>query len=561
VHLLATDPAGDGSAVETLLTAAGAALAAGAPEAAEAYLRRALAEPPADADRPELLRMLGRASARAGRLDAAADALKQGLTLVDESVPRARLAIDLAQALRLAGDLAEALKVLEEARERLGDEDRELALWLEAEIAVASHTGLPAADWIGRLAAVVASATGPTPAERSLRALYSYAAAASGKLGAPEVETLARSALPTAPASPAPLILLQTAAAGLAMAGRPGEALAVLDQALDQARRLGDSSQFGFLSLTRTWVALRAGRVHEAEADARAALASCEQGPYNLAYAIGSLVAALIERGELEPAHATLAEHGLAQTRNLGPLPGATLLNARGRLRRLQGRLEDALADLHGCGEMVLCAGLPSPTFMEWRMDSALAHLALDQVEAARRLAAEDLELAHRFGARRELGMALRTMGLVEGGERGLELLRESVAVLDRSEGRLEHARSLVELGAALRRAGHRTAARESLTAGMDLAHRCGADAIVEHAYSELRAAGARPRRAASTGTEALTPSERRVTEMAAERMTNKEIAQALFVTVRTVEMHVTNAYRKLEINSREELPAALDTA
>jgi DNA-binding CsgD family transcriptional regulator len=142
----------------------------------------------------------------------------------------------------------------------------------------------------------------------------------------------------------------------------------------------------------------------------------------------------------------------------------------------------------------------------------------------------------------------------VEGRDRGVELLTEAVAALERSEARLEHARALVDLGAAMRRAGRQTAARKRLGEGMELAHRCGATALVEQARDELHAAGARPRRVALTGADSLTPRERRIATLAAEGMSNKEIAQALFVTLRTVEMHLSNAYRKLDIQSRSQL-------
>ena len=136
--------------------------------------------------------------------------------------------------------------------------------------------------------------------------------------------------------------------------------------------------------------------------------------------------------------------------------------------------------------------------------------------------------------------------------------MREALAVLESSQARLEHARALVELGAALRRAGHRRDAREPLKEGLDMAHRCGAVTLAERARVELEATGARPRRVELSGVESLTPSERRIGAMAAEGMSNPQIAQALFLTRRTVEMHLSNAYRKLDISSREELPAAL---
>jgi DNA-binding NarL/FixJ family response regulator len=152
----------------------------------------------------------------------------------------------------------------------------------------------------------------------------------------------------------------------------------------------------------------------------------------------------------------------------------------------------------------------------------------------------------------------LRVLGLVEGGERGIELLADSVAILDETRARLERARSLVELGAALRRSNRRTDARLRLGAGLELAHLSGASVLEAQAREELAATGARPRRVIQSGIQTLTASERRVAQMAAQGLTNKEIAQTLFVTVKTVELHLSNVYRKLRIGSRRELASAL---
>jgi DNA-binding CsgD family transcriptional regulator len=122
----------------------------------------------------------------------------------------------------------------------------------------------------------------------------------------------------------------------------------------------------------------------------------------------------------------------------------------------------------------------------------------------------------------------------------------------------VEHARSLIDYGAALRRRGERTAARQPLYEGLDLATRCGAGALRVRAREELITAGARPRRTSSTGASALTAAERRVADLVVAGLTNAQVAQALFVTVRTVEVHLTSAYRKLNITSRHELPDAL---
>jgi DNA-binding CsgD family transcriptional regulator len=135
------------------------------------------------------------------------------------------------------------------------------------------------------------------------------------------------------------------------------------------------------------------------------------------------------------------------------------------------------------------------------------------------------------------------------------------VSILEESQARLEYAKSLVELGGALRRGNHRSEAREFLRVGVELAHKLGASALADRAQTELAATGARPRRLMLTGLDSLTPSERRVAEMAADNMTNKDIAQALFVTPKTVEVHLSSVYRKLQISSRSQLPAVLAPA
>ncbi|MGW3137758.1 helix-turn-helix transcriptional regulator [Streptomyces sp. NPDC001139] len=156
------------------------------------------------------------------------------------------------------------------------------------------------------------------------------------------------------------------------------------------------------------------------------------------------------------------------------------------------------------------------------------------------------------------MGRALRVNGLLHRGDQQLDLLRQAVTVLDGSLARLEHAKALADLGAALRRTGHPAAARESLRQAVDLATQCGATPLAEIARTELAAAGARPRRTALAGPDALTPSEKRIAQLAATGATNRQIAQQLYVTPKTVEVHLSAAYRKLDITTRRDLPGAL---
>ena len=160
----------------------------------------------------------------------------------------------------------------------------------------------------------------------------------------------------------------------------------------------------------------------------------------------------------------------------------------------------------------------------------------------------------------RAIGHALRCAGRLAPRSRSIDLLHEAVDALERSPARLELAGAQVELGAALRRDGQRTAARAPLRSGLQLADASGAATLAETARrEELRGAtGARPRRAAWTGADALTPTERRVAQLAAEGLTNTQIAQALFVTPKTIQTHLAHTYRKLGIGSRRELSTAL---
>jgi DNA-binding CsgD family transcriptional regulator len=134
------------------------------------------------------------------------------------------------------------------------------------------------------------------------------------------------------------------------------------------------------------------------------------------------------------------------------------------------------------------------------------------------------------------------------------------VEVLARADAALELARARCDLGATLRAAGRRTQAQGVLTDAHKLAHRIGATRLTRRAAVELTAAGVRPRREPLRGAASLTPSKRRVAELAAGGMTNREIAQSLFATEKTVETHLGHAYDKLGVRSRRKLRGALDT-
>ena len=335
---------------------------------------------------------------------------------------------------------------------------------------------------------------------------------------------------------------------------------ALADQLLALSRSRGSVIGLMIASSVRAAVHTRHGELVDAETELRAVLEIAAE--HGMAFAVPSALYfgadALIERPELADVAA------LAGTITLAPdfartASGAILREFRGRLALAQADFGTARTELQAAADTYHALHLLNPGTC-WRSALALA-VAGEDAGQARRLADSELAEARRVGLPRPAGIALRTRGMLEGGERGLRDLREAAGVLAASGARLEHARALVELGAALRRAGQRTAAREPLRTGLDLAHHCGAKRLAERARDELLTAGAKPRRAVLTGLEALTPSERRVAELAAAGMSNPEIAQALFVTLNTVEGHLRHAYRTLSIRSRGQLPAALRSA
>jgi DNA-binding CsgD family transcriptional regulator len=561
-HLLLTEPASDPFVVRSLEAAAEAALGRGAPETAVACLGRALAEPPAPADRARIHIGLGRALGMTNRPAEAAEELHAAYELIDEPIARGELALELGTLMVRTGRYDEARETFERARRAIGDADSELPLRLHYALALASFTAMePPRTWIGRMDRLAARVPADTHAARMIFACLAFAACATGDRPADEVAALAARAIDGPLPARDGWILVNFASTAYAIADRISEALAVLDRGIDAARSRGDTADFRYLAVLRSRTAFHGGHLSDAEADGRAALAlHLMDDARELPLAAAVLVDALAEQGDVAEAQEVLTTRGLDREERVEMLIGHFVHLARGRLRLRQNRPREALADLMTCGEALRGPGYVNPNFADWRSDAALAHRALGDRGAALDLAEEDLSLARGFGAPRAIGIALRAVGLIEGGPRGLARLEESVAVLDGSPAVLARARSLVDYGAALRRAGHRGDARRFLRQGLDLAARCGARPLAGRATEELTAAGARPRRERITGPGALTAAELRVARLAADGATNPEIAQTLFVSKRTVELHLTSVYRKLRIDSRQRLRAALET-
>jgi DNA-binding CsgD family transcriptional regulator len=559
-HLLAVDPNGDALLVDVLCEAAAGALAAGAPETAQAYLERALAEPPAEWQRSGVLRLLGQAevSQHQPRAD---EHLRAALAAATDVRERVQIARELAVPLLHRGHVEQAVAILERSMDELGDTDRELSLELQSDLINAGrvHPELRPGALARARRLCYAGLPGSTFGERlALAAVAGEADAVAAT--ADEAIACARRALAddrllseVGPESPS----YWYAVTGLVLADACELAEPAVEAALVDARRRGSKLGSALGYCFRSLLEYRTGRLREAESDARHAI---EIAPANRwaarTYALAFLIDVLLDRGQPEEAARVLAASGTPET---APplLPYLVLRQNRGRLRIASGDVEAGEADMRAAAEVFASSSF-GPCLWPWRSLHALELARQGEEANALQLAREEARLADAFGAPRARGISLRAVGLVAGGERGIASLREAVRVLAESPAVLEHARAMIDLGSMLRREGQRVEALAALREGVDLAHGCAAAGLTEAGRAEMVLAGARPRRSAAHGRDALTVAELRVALMAADGMTNREIAQALFVAVRTVETHLTHVYRKLAIESRDGLANAL---
>jgi DNA-binding CsgD family transcriptional regulator len=561
-HLLRVAPQADSFVVSTLRQAAERSLVQGAAEAAVEYLTRALEEqidPPA---RAEVLIELGFAERRTNG-PAAADHLRAGLELLADRSRRCTVALELGRALWFTDRIGDALAVVEQALDEVDrEQDPDLYEMLLAELISSAwfdpQTHPIAEAAIGELD--LDALHGGLGSETLLATMahYEYRLGLHRELAL----NLARYALAPGNLLASGSLAFHYAVMVLARSGLLDEAVSIFDEAVGKARRRGDIFNVAFMLLWRGKCQTRRGDLRAAVADLREAIDLCIAHGMLVAwpYTIGSLAHALLEQGEAGEAARVIDQGDFPEQLPLDQLHFVYFRLSRGRLRIETGSPERGVEELLQVGETARLFSHDNPSGVPWRGWAAEGLRRLDRNDEARALADEELALARRWGDPHAIGASLRVLGLVEGGRAGVALLQEAVEVLAGSEAGLEHARALVDLGAALRRTNQRTEARAQLREGVDLAGRIGAFGLAGRANEEIAATGARPRKVLRTGLDALTASERRVAQLAAEGMSNKEIAQTLFVTIKTVEVHLSHAYRKLDISSRAQLDKSLLT-
>lgn len=551
-QLLHTSPRREPWTAGLLWEAGRAAMRAGAADSAVAYLRRALDEQPAGPERGPLLLELGTAEALTSGPAAA-----RHLTLAYEELvePEARAAAAgmLGRALIFTGSPAEAGAIARRAAAELPDELADLRMGLEALEAMTVLFGAPGPERLSRLREFRRLPEGG-PGARMLAAMAAWEAVGTDGTAA-EAAELALAALEDGQLRAAdPALISFSAIVTLVVSDRP-EVAEIWSQALADAHSRGSLLSASSTHLWHGFSHLRRGDLAAAEESIRAAdeeFAVWGHSSYAIDHSRCHLASVLYERGRWDEAYRVVEEIGTVDPRS--NVTGwwlatrAQLLTAMGRAAEAAG-VADELARY--------CESMPDPARLWWRSIKAEALDRLDRRDEAIELALEELDVTRAFGAPWSLGRTLRVLGTLER-EQGLERLGEAVDVLDGSTARLEHAKALAALGSGLRLARKPTEAREPLRRALELAGSCGAAGLAERVRSELHAAGSRPRRDALSGVESLTPSERRVADLAAAGRANREIAQELYVTPKTVEVHLSSAYRKLGIGSRHELGSAL---
>ena len=486
---------------------------------------------------------------------AAAEHLAAAYAAESDPLIRATIAAQLSRMLIFIGPPGNASAIAAQASselpESLVDERRSL-LALEL---YARHFGSPGPGAADALPSSPDELAGDGPGRRMLLATAAWSRSLAGGPGHACL-ALARAALEGGSLIQVDPGFMGIVATGVLALADADDAVTGWEEALAIAQRTGSLFAVTGLHLWQGWTWLQRGELLEAEALLRLAIDETErynvEGDAGLAYACGFLARVLLERGDAAGASAALE-------RTPRPVAGsdADVAYSRGRIELLlrQNRFAEALSTAEGVERRL--GHIANPAWLPWRTLKTLAAAGLHRPQLTVGLLDIELDHARRWGAPGALAAALRHSG-EQRGAAGVDLLHEAVEVASGSPVRLEHAKALVALGAALRRGGRRTESRAPLHQAVDIAAQVGATPLLEFARTELLAAGGRRTGTTLKGVRSLTPSERRVSELAATGMSNRDIARTLYVTTKTVEVHLSSSYRKLGIKTRAQLPTDL---
>ncbi|MFC7247533.1 BTAD domain-containing putative transcriptional regulator [Catellatospora aurea] len=544
---------GDVDAVSVLGQAAEVCLARGSVDSAVVFLRRQLEED-LGADLGHVLTRLGMAEYLVDT-GQAAQHLAAALELESDPDNRARITLALAGSLFFAGAPSAAVRVCEEA---LSDSGIPLSAH-QALRACMVDAAYPARDALGLSAMIEQCRVTPTDTTTGglmLDAALSLWDACRNDRDAALQRALRAVAGNVLVRQPMAESVLACVWQVLDICDAP-QALPSIDTALDHARRSGSLRTLAPAACFRAAVMLTRGHLAEAISDARSSweavtTSSIDVGlPY-----IGNYYAlALLLSGDVNAAAQVVKD-----VRDRCPADVSERLfgEAEIALSLAQGDLKTAYDTCAALRDECRALAITNPLFPDWRSPMIQCAQQLGRLDEARDVARELVQSAETWGTPRARGRALRMLATVTPGAEAVELLTESAKLLADTQARLEQAQTACLLGRSLMELGHTQEARGRLQQGYELAGLCGAEPLKQEAAAMLQALGTRPRAVEVTGIGGLTPSEAKVAALAAEGKTNKEIAQQLYVTVKTVEQHLTGAFRKLGVTSRVDLPKSL---
>lgn len=564
-HLLPLPELNQTWMTEVLRDAAALEERRGDPAAAVRYLRRVLDVEGSATQRIRTRADLGRVLAQIDPY-AALPILRELLDQIADPDVHVSLVLNFATTAASAQRHPEAVRVLGEALTMLsikagGDAspaDHELCLTVESMLLI---IGAGEKSTFGLVRARVAERElpeGSTSAERRTLAAIAYVESLRGEPSDRVVEH-ARAAL-RFQVNDADVWTERAALFALHLADEADELLPAAQRSVEMVKTKGAHWEYSYSLSCYARLLLHFGDVREAAAEAQTAAEMCERTSTadSVAAQFTAWASALLEQGRVEQAERLLDRIDRTWFEE-AILEWHYFLHTRARVRSLQGDHAAAVELLLRCGESMTGAGVGNPVFAPWRADAACLLACLGRRSEAGGLIEADREAAQRWGTARAIGRHLMAAGSVaEDPSRAVEALTDAVEVLSGSPAWLEEARAHHRLGAALLRTEDVRSARKHLRQAIDLATLCGSRPIAENARALAVTAGGRVGQPLCSPVDLLTGSERRVAAMAASGSSNKEIAEALFVTLRTVETHLTGAYRKLRVSRRGDLAIAL---
>jgi DNA-binding CsgD family transcriptional regulator len=559
-HLLLAPPTGNQEVVDRLIELADGEVAGGKPDRARTLIRRALAEDVAEpSSSPHLVARLGLVDLLEGR-SGSTSTLAAAVAALEVSRDRADALLKLGVSQVAGGAPRAAALSFYAARDLLDDADplRDRAevsglltrLLIPAARAAAAHR----IDQITRDGGL---ASEPHGAE--LLMAHAWEQLCTGH-PAREVATLANRALALRQTGRPSIDSYFDAAATVLFASVDdfGRAHEICDACAKSARDHGFLLAESNIEFARAVALLHQGRLLEAAEHARGLLSRGDDSQrFHDAEAAAVLASALHEQGCPEDATQIVAD--ALRSAPADEPHGLLLLEAGARAWLERGNLGEALHLVAEAETLANALGVVNPALVPWQPTAALAYHAVGQTRRALALADDALEAAERFGLRRAIALALRTKAEIEGPPADVDHLRAALAAIEASDAVLERAKVLLAYGTALHRDRRDDLARGPLRDGIGLADRLGARSIARQGLETLRAAGGRPRRLRMAGPEALTPAERQVVELAAGGATNRQIAEALVITRKTVEWHLKKVFVKLDVSSREQLREAME--